>query len=266
MFNIVFLMGPTCVGKTDIALNINACLPVNIISVDSSMIYKYMNIGTGKPNDNILSLVTHHFVNIIDPSENFSVWDFCEKSFYIIKNSFKEKKIPFFVGGTLMYFWYLKFYIDLYNRNNKKYLYNNFINKKDRYFNFDILFEYINFINIVLIPIDKYKIYSKIRIRLNKMIEEGFLSEMEYLHNRKDLNLKNQSIKSIGYKDFWLFFKNKISFNHAYSNTINSTINLFDKQIIWLKKFNTNVIYLEVNDNKINKKVYDIINMYLTYN
>lgn len=100
----IFLCGPTAVGKTDIALRLSKQYPLEIISVDSALIYKDMNIGTAKPSQQELSQVPHHLIDIISPLENYSVMEFikdCNNSIIEINN---RGKIPILVGGTMMYY------------------------------------------------------------------------------------------------------------------------------------------------------------------
>tara|TARA_B100001750_G_scaffold243339_1_gene258375 strand:+ start:634 stop:1575 length:942 start_codon:yes stop_codon:yes gene_type:complete len=98
------IIGPTSIGKTQLAFDIEKKYPVEIISVDSAMIYRGMNIGTDKPNAETLSKIKHHLVNIRNPDEYYSVGDFYKDAHILIKNLHKKEKIPLFVGGTLMYF------------------------------------------------------------------------------------------------------------------------------------------------------------------
>lgn len=106
---IICLMGPTAAGKTDLALQIATNLPVEIISVDSGMIYRGMNIGTAKPNAAELKLVKHHLIDICDPSESYSAAQFRQDALTLIDTIFKANKIPLLVGGTMLYFKVLLF-------------------------------------------------------------------------------------------------------------------------------------------------------------
>ena len=77
---IAFIVGPTASGKTDLAIDICDSLPVEIISVDSVMVYKGCDIGSAKPSKNILDKYPHHLINCIKPSEIYSVSDFYNTS------------------------------------------------------------------------------------------------------------------------------------------------------------------------------------------
>jgi len=96
-------MGATATGKTDLALEISQRFEVEIISVDSALIYRGMNIGTAKPDPEILASVPHHLVDIIDPAAPFSVWDFVQQSRQLVGEINARGRIPLLVGGTMMY-------------------------------------------------------------------------------------------------------------------------------------------------------------------
>jgi tRNA dimethylallyltransferase len=97
-------MGPTAAGKTDLALELAAEFPVEIISVDSAMVYRGLDIGTGKPDRDVLASVPHHLVDILDPSERYSAGQFIRDASTLIEEIRSRGKVPLFVGGTMLYF------------------------------------------------------------------------------------------------------------------------------------------------------------------
>lgn len=97
-------MGPTASGKTDLAVKLTQHLPCEIISVDSAMVYREMNIGTAKPGPEILALAPHRLLDIRDPSEAYSAGQFREDALREIENIIATGKIPLLVGGTMLYF------------------------------------------------------------------------------------------------------------------------------------------------------------------
>ena len=100
----VMIMGPTAVGKTDLAVSLVQSLPCEIISVDSVMIYKTMDIGSGKPDKDTLSIAPHRLIDILDPKESYSAALFCEDASFHLEKIFAKGKIPILVGGTMFYF------------------------------------------------------------------------------------------------------------------------------------------------------------------
>ena len=101
---IISLLGPTGIGKSSLAIKLKDKYPVEIISVDSMMIYRDMNIGTDKPSEKILTSIKHHLVNIRNPNESYNVGQFYSDIRTIIKCIHSNDKIPLLVGGSMMYF------------------------------------------------------------------------------------------------------------------------------------------------------------------
>ena len=100
----VAIMGPTASGKTAAALAIARTRPVEIISVDSALLYRGMDIGTAKPSPEELASVPHHLIDIIDPLEAYSVMQFREDAIRLVGEIAARGALPLLVGGTMMYF------------------------------------------------------------------------------------------------------------------------------------------------------------------
>ncbi|EMX0223832.1 tRNA (adenosine(37)-N6)-dimethylallyltransferase MiaA [Vibrio fluvialis] len=100
----LFLMGPTASGKTDLAIRLRQKFPVEIISVDSALIYKGMDIGTAKPDQDELALAPHRLIDILDPSEAYSAADFRRDALREMQAIVEQGKIPLLVGGTMLYY------------------------------------------------------------------------------------------------------------------------------------------------------------------
>lgn len=105
----IFLMGPTAAGKTALAMQIAQQLPVDIISVDSAMVYRGMDIGTGKPSKDELQRFPHQLIDICDPSYAYSAAQFCNDATTAMHTSWQNQRIPLLVGGTMLYFKALQF-------------------------------------------------------------------------------------------------------------------------------------------------------------
>ncbi|HBZ07744.1 MAG TPA: tRNA (adenosine(37)-N6)-dimethylallyltransferase MiaA [Massilia sp.] len=100
----VAIMGPTASGKTAAALAIARERPVEIISVDSALVYREMDIGTAKPTPEELAAVPHHLIDIIDPLDAYSVMQFRNDTLRLVAEIAARGKLPLLVGGTMMYF------------------------------------------------------------------------------------------------------------------------------------------------------------------
>ncbi|MEP1447880.1 MAG: tRNA (adenosine(37)-N6)-dimethylallyltransferase MiaA [Paraglaciecola sp.] len=100
----LFLMGPTASGKTDLAIELCENLPCEIISVDSALIYRGMDIGTAKPSAVELQKAPHKLIDILDPAQSYSVAEFRRDALLAMQESTAKGKIPLLVGGTMMYY------------------------------------------------------------------------------------------------------------------------------------------------------------------
>lgn len=102
--NAIFLMGPTAAGKTAMALEIAKYLPVEIVSVDSAMVYKGLDIGTSKPTLTERTSVPHHLIDIRNPKEPYSAAEFRSDALNLMEDITRRQRIPLLVGGTMLYF------------------------------------------------------------------------------------------------------------------------------------------------------------------
>lgn len=100
----ILLMGPTASGKTAVAVQLASTLPCEIISVDSALVYKGMDIGTAKPDAATLAQAPHHLINIIEPHENYSAARFRDDALALMREITERGNIPLLVGGTMLYF------------------------------------------------------------------------------------------------------------------------------------------------------------------
>ncbi len=238
---IICILGPTCTGKTDLSIYISKKFDTEIISVDAYTIYKDMNIGTDK-----ISLcksknrAKHHYIDILLPTDAHSVYNFYRKSYKILKYCWENDKLPVFVGGNLMYMWVLQKQI----KKNHKYGVSP------------------AFLNIGILPLNKIIFTKNIENRLKKMFANGFIKEVESLKNKyKEIGKKN-SMKAIGYKEINLYLENKISKEFVFHKIVRSTLNLANKQILWLKKWD-NMFYFNLIDKNNKKLIYNLIKNYL---
>jgi len=100
----VAIMGPTASGKTAAALAIAQQVPCEIISVDSALVYRGMDIGTAKPSKEELAAVPHHLIDIIDPLDSYSVAQFRTDTLRLVAEIGARGKVPLLVGGTMLYY------------------------------------------------------------------------------------------------------------------------------------------------------------------
>ena len=100
----ILLMGPTASGKTDLAIALRRHLPVELVSVDSAMVYRGMDIGSAKPNADELALAPHRLIDICDPAQAYSAARFRDDALREMRDITASGRIPLLVGGTMLYY------------------------------------------------------------------------------------------------------------------------------------------------------------------
>jgi tRNA dimethylallyltransferase len=103
-FDAVCLMGPTCTGKTALALALAGRFPIEVISVDSALVYRGLDIGTAKPTAAERAAVPHHLIDVCDPSESYSAGRFRRDALQCVADIHARGRVPLLVGGTMLYF------------------------------------------------------------------------------------------------------------------------------------------------------------------
>jgi tRNA dimethylallyltransferase len=105
----ILLMGPTGSGKSDLAMRLAERLPLEIISVDSALVYRGMDIGSAKPSAAMRAQVAHHLIDIRDPAESYSAGEFTRDASHAMQEIWRRGRHPLLVGGTMLYFHALSF-------------------------------------------------------------------------------------------------------------------------------------------------------------
>lgn len=100
----IFLLGPTASGKTGVAVELVQRLPCEIVSVDSALVYRGMDIGTAKPDAATQAAAPHHLIDLIDPTESYSAAKFRDDALVLMADITARGRIPLLVGGTMLYF------------------------------------------------------------------------------------------------------------------------------------------------------------------
>ncbi len=224
--NIFCILGPTGIGKSLISMKLCDLLPLEIISVDSALIYKYLNIGTCKPSEQELIKYPHKLINILDPKEIYSVSSFFFDVINEIKNIYYNNKIPLLVGGTMMYYnilfnglyilpkgnFYLRKYIDLlFNKYGSIYLYN-------------LLYK-IDYLSSIKIHYN-----DKFRIKRNLEIFLSTKKNVTYFKKNKKKKLNNINIYKI-----IILPNNKFDLINSIKNRFYNMLNIgFEDEVLWL--------------------------------
>lgn len=169
MNKVISLLGPTASGKTDFAILLSKVFDLEIISVDSVMIYKEFNIGSAKPDSKILTKFPHRMVNILEPYEKYSVAKFYDNLIENINDIHLNNKIPILVGGSMMYFktFFSGGLSDLEKvPNNIKNLVGDMVEKKGLKYSYNFLNE--------IDQVSAKKIHFNDKYRITRMLEIYF--------------------------------------------------------------------------------------------
>lgn len=281
----IFIMGPTATGKTDLALSIYNDLASELISVDSALVYRDMDIGTAKPDKQALHKFPHHLIDIIDPAEVYSAGQFREDALALIQQSVTRQRVPVLVGGTMLYFNALqkgmanmpevadavkqaiemeaktkglsamhqrlqgidpvsaerihrndpqriKRALELYDATGKtltEFWQEQKNNREKQQFKYRC-------IKIALMPADRVALRKRITQRLDLMLQQGFIEEVDALFKRGDLHAAMPSIRAVGYRQVWSYLNGDYSYDEMREKAIIATAQLAKRQMTWLRK------------------------------
>lgn len=298
------IMGPTASGKSQLSMLLAEKMPIEIISVDSALIYKEMDIGTAKPTQQELDAVPHNLINTHDASETYSASDFVDDVNRLVFEIFARNRLPVLVGGTMMYFnalqqgmsdlpsadqkirdkW-LKIWDETPDALHEK-LQDIDPDSAERIHKNDpqrlvraievyeitgkTLTEFraepkkglpeFELIKVALIPEDRAKLHKQIELRFMQMVENGFLQEAKKLYERGDLNEDMTSIRSVGYRQAWLFMMGEYDFEEFIYKGLVATRQLAKRQLTWLRK-EQNITIIDPYKTTAQQRVQIVINL-----
>lgn len=268
---VIFIVGQTASGKTDLAIFLAKKYRGEVICADSRTIYKEMDIGTAKPTLDEMSGIKHHGINLIYPDESYSAADFKDYASRKINEINAIRKIPFVVGGSGLYvdgllYNYsfspktdevlrreleLKSLSELATIAEEKGISESEVNFKNKRHLIRSI-ERGEVINqpknkkdsyLILAPlIDKEELTARIEERVNKMLEEGFVDEVKHLINKH--GSAAPGLLAPGYKAFAAYAKGEISYSEAKDKFISSDKNLAKRQKTWFKR-NKDIIWVK---------------------
>jgi tRNA dimethylallyltransferase len=282
---VICLMGPTASGKTDLAVNLCNRLPCDIISVDSALVYRGMNIGTAKPDAELLTKTPHRLVDIRDPLEPYSAADFVADAQKHIALISKAGRIPLLVGGTMLYFKVLlegmakmpiadpevraqiaaeahdhgwphihqrltevdpAMAAEIHPNHSQRlaralevYVISGVtmsewrVRQKEE--EIGRLHNQYNIVQLAICPTERTELHRRIVLRFDKMVEQGFLEEVESLYARGDLHKDLPSIRAVGYRQAWLHLQGEYDFETFREKSIIATRQLAKRQLTWLR-------------------------------
>jgi len=281
---VIVILGPTATHKSEIAINLARKFPLEIISADSMQFYKGMDIGTDKVSREIRKEIPHHLVDIVSIEDEFSIAEFKKLSMEKIKEISNRGHFPLVVGGSGLYIRALteNFPVETLAPPNKKLreelskmpvneirkLANKInpaqaakIGENDRkrlirvieYFNVTqkrisevpVKEVFFNFLKIGLTK-ERHTLYKSIDLRVERMFEEGLISEVEALRKNYS-NWSKTALQAIGYKEALPYFEGRISLEEAKELIKRRTRQFAKRQITWFKK-EKNVVWFNAED------------------
>lgn len=286
---VILIVGPTCSGKTDLSLQLAEKLNTEIISADSRQVFKYLNIGTAKPNKNYRNKIKHHFIDNLEPDEYFNVSIFENQSLKVIEDLFKKEKIPIVVGGSGLY---VKALVDgIFNSVDSDEQIRGQLQRKKEEFGIEYLYEELKSVDPKsaekMLPqnykrvmralevyyltgqtIDKHqekykrelnidfkqyglmwdrkKLYENIENRVDMMIQNGLVDEVNSILKRgysKELNALN----TVGYKEVISFLENDIEYEKMIDLIKRNTRRFAKRQLTWFRA-DKRIYWYDIND------------------
>lgn len=298
MTRVIAVIGPTSVGKTKMGVELAKKLNGEIISGDSMQIYKGMDIGTAKVTYDEMEGIVHHCIDILEPTDEYSVKDFQDTVREKINDIVSRGKLPIIVGGTGLY---IKAALYDYEFSETKDDHQTFRNKYKDYDN-EKLYEYLKQIDeqsanelhpnnrqrvlraieifeetgtkksdivssqqhiclydtyFVGLTLDRELLYERINQRVDKMKDMGLQKEVTSLYNQ-GLKRTHQSMKAIGYKEWFDYFEGLCSLDDVYENIKKHSRQYAKRQYTWFKN-QFDVHWYDVDLNHFENTVDDVL-------
>ena len=298
MTRVIVVIGPTSVGKTKMGVELAKAMNGEVISGDSMQIYKGMDIGTAKVTEQEMSGIVHHCINILEPTDEYSVKDFQDAVRFQIDDITRRGKLPIIVGGTGLY---IKAALYDYEFSETK---DNHEIFRDKYKDYDNEQLYQHLINIdeksalelhphnrqrvlraieifeetgqkksdiealqqhvclydayfVGLTIERELLYNRINQRVDAMKEQGLEKEVTDLYYQ-GLERSNQSMKAIGYKEWFDYFEGIIDKETVYENNKKHSRQYAKRQYTWFKN-QFDVHWYNVQIDNFEKTVHDVL-------
>ena len=289
MNRVIFIYGPTAVGKSSVAIELAKRINGEIISADSMQIYKHLNIGSAKVTNEEMQGIKHHLIDIKMPNEDYSASDFCTDANNAINEILSKNKTPIIVGGTGLYIKSLisgydfggvvrnksdiekqnDFTTDeLYNRvleldpnckidaGNRRRLQRKLellLNGMYQHKNVAFKYDYTLF----CLTDDREKIYDRINKRVDNMINDGLIDEAKYLFS---LNIPNSlAMKAIGYKELKPYVDGEMSIEECKNILKQKTRNYAKRQFTFMNQFDNPIIIKFDGINETTNKILEYL-------
>jgi len=274
---VICLLGPTASGKTDLAIELARHIDCELISVDSAMVYRGLDIGTAKPD------YPHHLIDVCDPAEAYSVARFAADARTLVAAIHDRGRIPLLVGGTMLYFrallsgldampatepairaeiaelaalrgWpYVHEQLSQVDPEAAARIHPNHSQRLSRalevYRSSGVPMSrwQVNaaedwaaryrVTQLALLPEPREQLHQRIELRFHEMLARGLLAEVAALYRRPDLHAGLPAIRAVGYRQLWTHLDGDCSLEDAASRAIAATRQLAKRQFTWLRSW-----------------------------
>jgi len=273
-------MGPTATGKTDLAAALHQALPMEVVSVDSAMVYRGMDIGTAKPDAAFLQRCPHRLIDICDPADPYSTGRFIADARREIEQIHAAGRIPLLVGGTMLYFRALQQGLaDLPEADTAL---RAEIDAEAARVGWPAMHEQLRrvdpdaaarirpqdgqriqralevfrlsgeplsrlqvaakataprwrYVKLALWPPDRAELAARIERRFSRMMEAGFVAEVEKLRARPDIRTGLPAMRAVGYRQILGYLEGRYELAEAERRAIVATRQLAKRQLTWLR-------------------------------
>jgi tRNA dimethylallyltransferase len=257
-------MGPTASGKTDMALQLAEKFPMDLVSVDSALVYRGMDIGTAKPDAETLRRVPHRLIDIRNPEDSYSAGDFVRDARVEIDASLARGRIPLLVGGTMMYFRALIDGIAELPEADAEI--RAAIDAEAEVSGWPEMHAKLAAVDAIAAArikpndsqriqraLEVYRISGKplsewqaggvpkeradryLKMALLPMVEQGFVEEVRKLMARPGLTARHPSMRAVGYRQIWACLEGQGSLENARQKALAATRQLAKRQLTWLR-------------------------------
>lgn len=284
MERVIVIVGPTGVGKTKLSIELAKKYNGEIINGDSVQIYRRLNIGSAKITETEKEGIPHHLFDIKEPNEDYTIYNYQKDARNKIREIQEKNKTPIIVGGSGLYIKAALFDYDLKeeisNENYEKYTNEQLldqIKKINEEINIHVnnrkrLERVLNKLNnkstpdkeakllynavFIGLTTDRKTLYNIINNRVDKMFETGLLNEVEKLYKE---DIKSKSMSSIGYKELYQYFDNKISLEEAKDLIKKNSRHFAKRQYTWFNN-QMDIKWVEVDFNNFEETIKEIEN------
>lgn len=283
---VLCIMGPTAAGKTALAIELAERCGGELISVDSALVYRGLDIGAAKPH------YPHHLVDIRDPSEPYSAADFVTDAVRCVDAIRARGRVPIFVGGTMLY--YRALFAGLDDMPASEPAVREAIEARARAHGWPQLHAELarvdptlaaklhpnhsqrisrglevwemtrkplsewqtgrpkqaisgELLPLAICPYDRRVLHARIEQRFTDMLNAGLVDEVRRLYDRGDLTVDLPAVRAVGYRQLWAWLDHEVSFDEARERAIAATRQLAKRQLTWLRGWNS-VTWLKTDE------------------